>query len=1051
LTTKGKQLTQPVSRTTTSTLSPRSWLAYLVLSGGLLLSVAAGAWLDSILTRQEQEQLLATAQAARTRVIADVGRLARVTSEWRDPAVGDADLQELAERAQEQTGGQVLWAARYRAVPGAPGTAPEWVLAAAYPPDVTGSSAPGLRPAVAEVSPAGTLVARANPKGEIQTLVVAAPGAPPPPAAAPEFPAAAEPTLIAVAVEAAGIVRDAGEAGALLRLLDTPPGPRPRSPVTQGVALPELAAGWMLEVRRAPGLLPDLLAALPWAAGGVLALLSALLFTLLRNRGDDLEFALRFARSATEIAEFNQSRLLDFIELSSDWLWETDEQHRFTLVSNGIRSSAHLDPADFLGKRLWEIPQLTQDPALADDIRNRLQQCQPVRIELARKNDGGRTRHLEFAGNPLFEGERCHGYRGVGRDITDQLEARSALEEKEARFRRTFEHAPVGIANLSAEGTWLSVNDALCRILGRHRTELVGKHSTSFVHADDRATAERTLQRLAAGECAAQSAEQRYLTPAGDIVWVRNTVSALRGAEGGAARAISVVADITDRVRAVQALRASEERYRRLIELAPEGVMVQRDGTIRFANPACMRLFGARHVRDLEGRLVVELVDPAHREEEAARIARLSRADNGNHAIPRRRLRMFRLDGSLMEVETSGVAIELDGAPAALYIVRDITEQCQAEEALRDSQERYREVVDSVNEVIFRTNGAGQLTFLNNTWRSIAGYPIEQSLGRSLVDFLHPDDRRRTRMLIEDALAGRRSEFTAEMRLRTHDGEIRWIEAAARSMTDAEGHTAGISGSLDDITTRKIAELTLKNINQELEGRVRMRTAELENSNRELEAFSYSVSHDLRAPLRAIDGFAHVLEEDYNARLDEAGRNYLSRIRKASHRMATLIDDLIELARLTRQPLRREQVDLSEIAHHLADELRSEEPAREVTVRITPGLTANADRALVRVMLENLLRNAWKFTRSKEDTTIEVGAERVNDRLTYFVRDNGWGFDMRYSDKLFRPFHRLHTSDEFGGSGIGLATVQRIVQRHGGKIWAISEPGKGAQFYFTLG
>jgi len=232
---------------------------------------------------------------------------------------------------------------------------------------------------------------------------------------------------------------------------------------------------------------------------------------------------------------------------------------------------------------------------------------------------------------------------------------------------------------------------------------------------------------------------------------------------------------------------------------------------------------------------------------------------------------------------------------------------------------------------------------------------------------------------------------------------------------------------------------------------VQLRTAELENSNRELEAFSYSVSHDLRAPLRAIDGFAHIIEEDYGQTIGPTGQAYLTRIRKATHRMAELIDNLIELARLTRQTPHRQQVDVSELVTQIVDELRAEMPERQMALRLEPGLTADADRALLRALLENLLRNAWKFTARTEHPTVSVTAKEVDDKQVYCIADNGVGFDMAFANKLFRPFHRLHDQTEFAGTGIGLATVDRIIQRHGGSVWAESEVGKGARFYFTLG
>ncbi len=236
----------------------------------------------------------------------------------------------------------------------------------------------------------------------------------------------------------------------------------------------------------------------------------------------------------------------------------------------------------------------------------------------------------------------------------------------------------------------------------------------------------------------------------------------------------------------------------------------------------------------------------------------------------------------------------------------------------------------------------------------------------------------------------------------------------------------------------------------ELEERVRERTAELQAANKELESFSYSVSHDLRAPLRAIDGFSQALFEDYYEKLDVQGKGYIDRIRAACGRMAQLIDDLLSLSRVTRAEIRREEVDLSAMAHSIAEELRRTEPEREVEFAISPGLLARGDARLLHVVLQNLLSNAWKFTRKKAQARIELGVTEDNGRPVYFVRDNGAGFDMAYADKLFGAFQRLHSAREFEGTGIGLATVQRIIHRHGGRVWAEAAVGKGATFYFTL-
>jgi light-regulated signal transduction histidine kinase (bacteriophytochrome) len=221
-------------------------------------------------------------------------------------------------------------------------------------------------------------------------------------------------------------------------------------------------------------------------------------------------------------------------------------------------------------------------------------------------------------------------------------------------------------------------------------------------------------------------------------------------------------------------------------------------------------------------------------------------------------------------------------------------------------------------------------------------------------------------------------------------------------------------------------------------------------ANRELEAFSYSVSHDLRAPLRAIDGFSLALIEDYRDLLDDQGRDYLQRVRAATQRMAQLIDDLLKLSRLTREDVDLAEVDLSRMAQEIVAEVQISQPGRRVTFRIGDGLMAMCDARLLKVVLENLLGNAWKFTGKKESATIEFGAMQAGGTFAYFVRDDGAGFDMAYSDKLFATFHRLHLEKDFPGAGIGLSIVQRIIRRHGGSVWAEGEVGRGATIYFTL-
>lgn len=254
-----------------------------------------------------------------------------------------------------------------------------------------------------------------------------------------------------------------------------------------------------------------------------------------------------------------------------------------------------------------------------------------------------------------------------------------------------------------------------------------------------------------------------------------------------------------------------------------------------------------------------------------------------------------------------------------------------------------------------------------------------------------------------------------------------------------------------EVAERKAAEEALRLLNQSLEQRVSRRTRQLEQANKELEAFSYSVSHDLRAPLRAIDGFSQVLEKTYADQLDDKGRDYLGRVRRASNRMGDLIDDMLHLSQISRKEVVKEVVNVTALVLTIADDLRQRDPGRQVEFTIESNMMLKADRGLLRIVLENLMGNAWKFTSKTPNARIDVSMARQDDMHAICVRDNGAGFSMDYAHKLFSPFQRLHSSTDFDGSGIGLATVQRIAHRHGGRAWAEGKEGEGATFYFSCG
>ena len=393
---------------------------------------------------------------------------------------------------------------------------------------------------------------------------------------------------------------------------------------------------------------------------------------------------------------------------------------------------------------------------------------------------------------------------------------------------------------------------------------------------------------------------------------------------------------------------------------------------------------------------------------------------------------------SLMFIVIGFITAELSGKIA------------RGEEVLRKSHEELqaaslyaRGLIEASLDPLVTIGQDGKITDVNKAFELATGISRENLIGSDFLDYFTETEK---------AIEGYQQTFSQgfvrdyPLSIRHTSGRITDVIFNATVYKNDAEEVQGAFAAARDITDRKKSEERIKKLNEDLQ----QRAVELAAINEELEAFNYSVSHDLRSPLRSIDGFSQALLEDYTDRLDAEGKDYLTRVRAASQKMGRLIDDLLNLSRMTRIEMRREVVDLSALAKAAAAELQNREPGRQVEFVIAEGMEVNGDKRLLMVVLENLLGNAWKFTEKHPRARIECGVTQVNGKPAYFVRDDGAGFDMAYADKLFGAFQRLHGTTEFPGTGIGLATVQRIIHRHGGRVWAEGAVEQGATFYFTL-
>ncbi len=660
--------------------------------------------------------------------------------------------------------------------------------------------------------------------------------------------------------------------------------------------------------------------------------------------------------------------------------------------------------------------------------------------EMPYKN--GETRFIDASYVPDKSADgSVRGFFVLVHDITERKQAEQELRQ----WADAFEHCAHGIAIGDPDTNRIVVCNSAFALLYKSRVEdIVGSSILSLYASSDHEHVRHNVMR--ADQIGHAQFEANMIRRDGSTFPVQMDLVSVHGDDSNLLYRVATAQDISERQKSEKALADQGNIIQHINDAV---ITIDKDIFITSWNSAAERMYGWK-AEEAIGRKAEDIF--------ATEFASTTRAealqtlqDTGEYSAE---VTQARKDGTRLHVETRTVVIPAANGDTAGFVSvnRDITERKQADESLLESQAQMSGIVNSAMDAIISTDTEQNILIFNPAAEAMFQYDQSEAIGQPLERFIPERFREAHRRYIDDfgrtgvtkramkgfsIVTGRRSngdEFPSE-------ASISQLDIAGRKIYTV---------ILRDITERKLAEEEIRRLNEKLEERVIERTAQLRSANKELEAFSYSVSHDLRAPLRAINGYTQILVEDYVSVLDEEGKRVCSIIRSEAQRMGDLIDDLLSFSRLSRKEIQLIKVDMKALAYSVYGELTKEEERERIDFKVGKLPMAHGDPSLLHQVWINLISNAIKFTSKKERSVIEVGTKRSDDENIYYVRDNGAGFDIQYVDKLFGVFQRLHSEDEFEGTGVGLAIVQRIIQRHGGRVWAEGETDKGATFYFAL-
>ena len=759
--------------------------------------------------------------------------------------------------------------------------------------------------------------------------------------------------------------------------------------------------------------------------------------------------ALRTGNRRLEVSllklQASEKRYHRLIDTAYEGIWTINAQGRIEYVNQRMTEMLGYSVEEILDRSVFEF----MDEGVRSEAKRKFERCkQGIKEQFDfcyRRKDGSGLWTI-VSTNPIFgETGEFQGAIAMITDMSARVLAEEALHKSEERFRLAIDNFPDTFAIYDANRRIQFVNARGIELTGKSLEEFIG-HTDEEVWPCEVTDTYLPLLERAVETRTSQTKECDITLPdIGKLSMVVKYVPLL-DEKGEISSILGITYDITERQQAEEALRESEARFRRLFESNIIGIIFpDLSGNILEANDAFLKTVGYTREELTAGKVRWDTITPPEYrplDERALKELRTSGV-----CAPFEKEYICK-DGSRVPVLLAGALLEGSKERTVCFVL-DLSDRKQAEEALWESEERFRHMADIAPVMIWMSGVDKLCNYFNKPWLGFTGRTMEQELGNGWTEGVHPDDFQYCLDTYVSAFDARK-DFKMEYRLRRFDGEYRWVFDTGIPRFAPEGSFLGYIGSCIDLSDRKQAEAEIRQFNEILEQRVKERTIQLEAANQELESFSYSVSHDLRAPLRHISGFVELLERRTAATLDETSVRYLNTIGQTAKHAGTLIDNLLAFSRMGRTEMRYTILNMEQLVQEVQRDLELETNGRAIHWQVEKLPQVQGDPSMLRLVLANLIQNAVKYTQTRTIAEIAIGSTDNEHEVIFFVRDNGVGFDMRYVHKLFGVFQRLHTAEEFEGTGIGLANVRRIIHRHGGRTWAEGALERGATFYFSL-